>query len=428
MKIRQFCGFTLVELLVVIAIIGVLIALLLPAVQAAREAARRMQCVNKLKQIGIATHNYHDTYINAFPAGATARMPKGAGGTGDATPRRISGFVAILPFAEQTALYQSLTSGEFAFGWSADSAAGGGEIANANDYAGVNARTYLTTTLDPWLCPSDGGGKSKGTNDMSRNNYRLCYGDFAPHSANLRGGNSDEAVPTVGTADTNACSYNRGTFAIHQWNGMHSLTDGTSNTILASERCIATNKRQVRQGYVLTNLVTPYPAGGGVPHNINAQNCLAAKGTGANITTDIGDDEIGDFSGKRWLDGAVAYTGFNTILPPNAPSCLGPGSEEVEDPDGGESSTEPIDVIVTGGIVTASSFHPGGVNAVLADGAVRFISETIDTTSVNGATFGTTAPTTAADAIKYIQTSGKSWHGLWGAMGSRNGGESASLQ
>lgn len=407
MKLRKFCGFTLVELLVVIAIIGVLIALLLPAVQAAREAARRMQCTNKLKQIGIATHNYHDTYTNAYPAGATSRLPK-AGGGAAATTRRISGFVAMLPFLEQTALYQSISSGDCKIDWSADptAAAGASEVGAATDAAGVNPRDYMITNLDPLLCPSDGGGKSKGTNDMSRNNYRLSYGDFAPHSDNLH---LESAIQTVGTASGNICSYSRGAFAIHKWNGMHSLTDGTSNTLLASERCIATNKRQVRQGYVATTTyVTPLVDTATAPFNLNAQACLTAKGTGANLTTAIADADIADYSGKRWIDGAVAYTGFNTILPPNAPSCIGGLN------------------VTGGGIVSASSFHSGGVNAVLGDGAVKFFSDTTDTTGVNGATFGTTAPTSAADAIKYVQSSGKSWHGVWGALGSRNGGESVS--
>ena len=102
---RRRCGFTLVELLVVIAIIGVLVALLLPAVQAAREAARRMRCTNNMKQLGLAVHNYHDTN-KVFPAsvyGYKACDP-GGGVLPDPLPLAVSGWVATLPFFEQTAI------------------------------------------------------------------------------------------------------------------------------------------------------------------------------------------------------------------------------------------------------------------------------------------------------------------------------------
>jgi hypothetical protein len=396
----------------VIAIIGVLIALLLPAVQAAREAARRMQCINKLKQIGIATHNYHDTYITAFPAGAqTFNAPSNVA-------KRISGLVALLPFIEQPALYQSLTSGKFSFKFagtvgqgnlSDNGTAGDGADAAGQRVAGTNG--YLNKSLDPWLCPSDGGGKSKSANDMSRNNYRLSFGDYPVHTANLLTSLSTTTyMPVLGTAATNACNVNRGAFGIHAWNGMHSLTDCTSNTLLASERCIGTNKQQVRQGYY---------SGGSATGNINAfKNLVAndttislvavltAKGTGANYTTDTGKvDAIVDYSGKRWIDGAIVYTGFVAILPPNSPAPLSVALA-LDDTEGSAA------------LVSASSFHPGGVNAVLADGAVKFYSETIDTTTC----YNTTANATYEKAY----TSGKSSHGVWGALGSRNGGESVS--
>jgi prepilin-type N-terminal cleavage/methylation domain-containing protein/prepilin-type processing-associated H-X9-DG protein len=424
MKIRQFCGFTLVELLVVIAIIGVLIALLLPAVQAAREAARRMQCINKLKQIAIATHNYHDTYISAFPAGVQTFNALG-------TPKRISGFVALLPFIEQPALYQSLTAGKFYFKFA--SAVGNGTLTTTGtpgtpDGDGVDAAGqkvagtggYLDKSLDPWLCPSDGGGKSKGTSDMSRNNYRLCFGDYPVHTANLLFNlNATTNMPTLGTAATNACNVNRAVFGIHTWNGMHSLTDGTSNTLLASERCIGTNKQQVRQGYY---------SGGTATGNISAfKNSVPtagadiklttmsadARGIGANLSTvaaKVDNATIVDYSGKRWIDGALVYTGFVTLIPPNGPSPLSAALTAAE------TAAATGDGVAA--VVTASSFHPGGVNAALADGSVKFYSDTTDATTCYNTTTG------ASSDKAY--TSGKSSHGVWGALGSRNGNETVS--
>src|SRR5690606_35651696 len=106
---RARSGFTLVELLVVIAIIGVLVALLLPAVQQAREAARRMQCSNNLKQMGLALHNYHDTY-GSFPPRATGTTH---GPNGDSHNNgRLNGLIPLLPFLEQGAMYDRIATGD----------------------------------------------------------------------------------------------------------------------------------------------------------------------------------------------------------------------------------------------------------------------------------------------------------------------------
>ena len=123
-------GFTLVELLVVIAIIGILVALLLPAVQAAREAARRSQCNNNLRQLGVALHNYHDTHLK-LPARKTIR--------------RLSGYIGLLPFLEQTAMFDRIVAGDPAAGigpWGADA---------LSNWDGLNG---FPTSL---LCPSDPG-------------------------------------------------------------------------------------------------------------------------------------------------------------------------------------------------------------------------------------------------------------------------------
>jgi prepilin-type processing-associated H-X9-DG protein len=387
-----------------------------------------MQCTNKLKQIGIAVHNYHDTYSRAYPAGAYTFNAPGN------TPKRISGFAALLSFIEQPALYQALTSGKFNFtitktlgsgaltdGGTAGTPDGDGVDSAGQKVAGTGG--YLDKSLDPWLCPSDGGGKSKGTTDMSRNNYRLCFGDFPVHTANLLANLNTAApnptyMPVFGTTATNACNVNRGAFGVHVWNGFHSLTDGLSNTILASERCIATNSKQVRQGYYsggsavggmasFKNLV-PANVTTTTGEDIGLATILAnARGSGANYTTDTAKvDGIVDYSGKRWLDGAIVYSGFVTILPPNAPSPLSAALSLGE----GEG---------VAALVSASSFHSGGVNAVLADGSVKFYSDTTNNTNLNG------NDTTIYDTNKAYLTP-KSVHGIWGALGTRNGNESVS--
>ena len=363
MKVRKNHGFTLVELLVVIAIIGVLIALLLPAVQAAREAARRMTCTNKLHQIGIAVHNYHDVDTKAFPAGGWART---AWGGTDALG--VSGFVGLLPFMEQQALYNSITSQ-------------GGNGYDVNFWDDNPGRDYMQTTLDGMICPSDGGGKSKGSTDQSRNNYRLCNGDYAGHWEGL-----DDLASTARE------TINRGAFGMHVWHGFHSVTDGTSNTILASERCIATNQNQVKQGYKEADVIeSPLTAGG----------CYTLKNEKGNWSDASG---VNNISGRRWSDGRPIYTGFNTILPPNAASCYN-GYR---------------------GLIAPSSFHPGGVNIALVDAAVKWCSDTVDYTSNNGGAGGADTYGVSGTSTD-VRTSGKSGHGVWGAMGSRNGGESASL-
>jgi len=104
--VRRDRGFTLIELLVVIAIIGVLVGLLLPAVQQAREAARRASCVNKVKQLGVALHNYADANSAKFPAGTAWRKPQSEGG--GFLPGRTSWTISVMPFLEKTALFDSI--------------------------------------------------------------------------------------------------------------------------------------------------------------------------------------------------------------------------------------------------------------------------------------------------------------------------------
>jgi prepilin-type N-terminal cleavage/methylation domain-containing protein len=155
MQFLKRLGFTLVELLVVIAIIGILIALLLPAVQAAREAARRSQCSNNLKQLGLALHNYHDSF-DVFPPAALDRGWAGTGNWEQDTPNKMvknhNGMALLLPFMEQNALYDQYDFGQVACHYTQNSAAPlAGDAETSGNHLVVSQR------IDNLLCPSDPG-------------------------------------------------------------------------------------------------------------------------------------------------------------------------------------------------------------------------------------------------------------------------------
>jgi prepilin-type N-terminal cleavage/methylation domain-containing protein/prepilin-type processing-associated H-X9-DG protein len=336
---KRLSAFTLVELLVVIAIIGILIALLLPAVQAAREAARRAQCVNHLKQLGLALHNYNGVN-NTLPARKTVF--------------RLSGFIALLPYLEQTAMYQRIASGDPDEGiapWSVDA---------LSDWEGLNG---LPGTL---LCPSDSGGYDVIQSGSYRGTERLVNYAFSA---------GDE------TTDTNAGKGTRGMFGYLQWFRFAEVTDGLSNTIAMSER--------LRAGYR-----TDYTVGAGALDHRRGQAVLSGLRDNPALALTITDGRYfkagtkvqGRF-GSIGTRGHIHFVGFTTVLPPNGPVARD-----------GEYAVLP-----------PSSLHPGGVNGLMGDGSVRFVSETIEA--------GTPS------VVKAHGFSGPSPYGVWGALGSRAGAE-----
>jgi len=352
-------GFTLIELLVVIAIIAILIALLLPAVQQAREAARRTQCRNNLKNMGLALHNYHDVY-NMFPARQ--------GGSGTIRSRalrfRMSAFVALAPFYEQANLYDLVVQ-EQRSPWS--------------------NRAQYNKKLAVLNCPSDAGDRQPaGGGPRGTYSYGFCGGDSYIKSVVSPNERTDQNL-----SNRTLPLPNRGIFGRGICTRIRDITDGTSNTIAMSERSRPAHLRD--RGMMAVDA-------SGDPNTFVPISCanLFVGGEYAPTASMFTQDTS---PGYRWADGAAFFHGVTTILPPNSAVCL------IGNPrwQSGGGHYGP-------GIFTPTSEHTGGVMVLLADGSCRFVSENIDA--------GNKA------AVAPAPTSGVATpYGVWGALGTKAGGE-----
>jgi prepilin-type N-terminal cleavage/methylation domain-containing protein/prepilin-type processing-associated H-X9-DG protein len=354
-------GFTLIELLVVIAIIAVLVALLLPAVQQAREAARRSQCKNQLKQLGVALHNYHDTY-KIFPSASGGTT--GNSGNGD----RLSGMVMLLPYIDQSPLWNSISGGLPQTGSIF------GTLQTAYPKMGPVPWNWDSPVYPPWTvqvpllrCPSDTYGGSQNY-PYGKTNYGFNYGDSYT---------SNTAAPFEWWTPEP-----RGLFYFHSKLGVADCNDGTSNTIAMGEMALAQDATSIF-GNIAQN------GGGGPP-----SACMALMGPGKKYVASANPT---DLRGTDWADGGLQFSGITTILPPNSPSCMATGN-----------NWDPA-------IVSATSRHTGGAHVLMADGAVRFVSDNISTGNL---TLPDLATGKGVGAV-----GGPSPYGVWGALGSRNGGE-----
>ncbi|GAB5442557.1 MAG: DUF1559 domain-containing protein [Fuerstiella sp.] len=356
---RRRKAFTLIELLVVIAIIAILIALLLPAVQQAREAARRTQCKNNMKQLGLAIHNYESTYGCVPPASGYH-----GGGSGG---RRFSPHAFLLPYMEQAPL--------------ANLIAGGGTQASVN-----GTRNYFQNVFVPWdnnhkavrakipglLCPSDPDTSREAV--RGKTNYCFSHGDTAwDHNANWNG-NGGRGLRGFFIGG------HRNTRTVRKF---RDVLDGLSNTIAMSELIKSQpNSNTVKGGAVHRGL------GQAAFARTDVSQCLAAQNPDGTFAS----DNVGRRRGVRWMDGAPVFTAHTTILGPNKISCMSRS--------GGRDWTD--------GIYEPASQHTGGVQVLMGDGAVRFISDSIDTGNLVAGSPRGNVP---------------SPFGVWGALGSVAGGE-----
>ncbi len=332
-------GFTLIELLVVIAIIAVLIALLLPAVQSAREAARRIQCVNNLKQLGLAMHNY-ESANGAFPPSGTYSFLAGQFLLGN----QFSPSARIMPYSEQGAMYNAMNF--------------------SLEYSDPTNATVMGTQASFLLCPSEvyPQGSLTGDGFFYPTSYGWCVGDWY-----IWGGipGNPGSFPQV----------TRSMFSINLSRRFASITDGTSNTLMAAEaKSYAPQLRHCFPGGAspggLTFTSYPTTTAAGVAFiQANASTCKQI-----------------DVAHSRWNDGGSYYGGISTALTPNAHVGV-LGNNITLNPAGTNYvggyldfdwlSTDENDGGPTMGAITSRSFHPGGVNTLFADGSVHFVKDSI---------------------------------------------------
>ena len=356
------------EVVILVAILGFLIALLLPAVQAAREAARRSQCANHMRQWVLGLHVYHDAFLT-FPAGV--------GVAGESVQ------VALLPFMEMQPLYEQLVANKCT---SVDQI---GEL--VAPIAGTDAKAPM------FGCPAD----RMMVNGVT-GSYRFCSGDSIVVASDAQV--VDEGEPKTDAQRTRASARRSRRFQFQSsendpqgnwvpramfgltpdekpyWTSLADITDGTSNTMAISEGRIVND---------------PTATAIGVFTDWNATETTAIPADCA-ANSDIRATEY-SWLGARWYDGRMTCTRYLGILPPNAPSCV--QNSETNLP-----------------LISASSYHKGGVNVGMCGGSVRFIQPTGAASDEHPADY-------TVNAIG-ILAGERSPYGVWGAMASMNGNES----
>jgi prepilin-type N-terminal cleavage/methylation domain-containing protein/prepilin-type processing-associated H-X9-DG protein len=352
-------GFTLIELLVVIAIIGVLVGLLLPAVQQAREAARRSTCTNNMKQVQLAILNY-ESVNKRLPAQGNTHELRAI--RSNNSGKRWSFYTNLLPYLEQVATHDQLFEEIKSF-------------PGAQPYWGPNSSDFqgLLESIPALLCPSDVNTAPDSNSQWGRTSYHINRGDLILLGydwAQRRGPGVTGVSSGWGTPNPS-----------YQYLRMKDITDGTSKTIMLGEVRIGDASNDSRQGALgnknPVNIDTP-------PSDCNA--LIQSDGTYSSAWSNSG-----NIVGGKWSDAQAIYTSFWTIAAPNYARC---------------SRWDEANVILP-----ASSYHPGGAMMTHVDGSVRFYSDEIDAGD----------PTAAHVGDKFY--TGPSQRGVLGALGTISGGE-----
>ena len=364
MRAQTRSAFTLVELLVVIAVIGILVALLLPAVQAAREAARRAQCTNNIKQIALALHNHHDTFGH-FPAGGDScggRFADPDGGNGG----RCGTIVHLLPYLEQTALHEAIMS-----------------VPPLSLGAPWNVDEVYESNLSNVQCPSNSGRTRHthatfGGRTAALNSYVFSLGDGLWTQGHL-----------PGTAQHRQ-TISRGMF-YRETKTFSQASDGSSNTAAVSE-CLSPVQRDGTE--VRANVARFDGIWDGTPHGAPFNCTVGLPMRPGSIQHFADAHRSPTWRGVLFTSGWSAVNGFTTMTPPNSPMCHFGGNPDND-----------------WAVLPPASNHPGGVNVAFLDGSVRFVTDDID----------------CGDTNAYAVSSGPSPFGVWGALGTPNGGETLGL-
>ena len=421
MQRHQFKGFTILELLVVIGIISILVALLLPAVQAAREAARRASCSQNLSQVGLAFAQYHDAF-ELLPPHGTGTFDH-ANDPLKTNQFRLSALVSALPFMGQQNLWQQINAtligpSPGSLGWQSmmpsdlsdeqyEMELEAAEESDAVDPVSPPAQQSYPAmgpapnqaAYSPWRyeipllrCPSD--PQISEMQELAICNYGVCLGDAIEGLDQGLWRHDGMKWSTSGKQQMQATG--RGMFIPRQITRFADVTDGLSSTIMLGEFCTNLDDMDSRMTASMNNGWSP-----GVlddssvcmmqldPEAPSRWNPNAAPPTTVVIS------RFG--RGVCWADFLPIATGFNTVLPPNSFLCFG-----------GD--------VTTVGTVPTSSHHSGGAHAVMGDGSVSFFTDSIDV--------GDLSVGTVKLGGQGLQKPGQaSQHGVWGQLGTAGQGE-----